>query len=1131
MKTLLYVLLALVVLLVAAVLVVPGFIDWNSYKDEIAARAERALGRELDIAGNVRLSMLPRPTFSVEQVTVANAAGGEAAEMVSLRALNMEIRVAPLLQGRVRVRQVSLLEPRFTIERLSDGSWNWRRRIEAATADDGSGGFGGLGEAIRLDDLRIVDGTVVYRDLARGTEARLSDLDARLSADTLGGPFDGAGAFTYLGRRGDFEISLGRLAGGGAVPLNVQLSIRDAAARAELNGALAPRPSPDEPLVSGDLELSGEDLRQVLTAVGADPGAAPQLAQSFRGGGVLEVRDARAALTDLSLKLGETSADGRLDVGFGETPTAALDLTVQRLNLDRLLAMERPADDAGGEGGRGLQGFALPDGVRAELNLDIGAVVYRKQVVRQTRINAVLADGTLTLNQAMALFPGGSDAALFGTLTGNGGKPRFDGRVEAASDNLRALFDWWGVELDAVPRDRLRRMSLLADIGLSGRQLTVTNVDLDVDTTTIRGALAVALGRSRPGLGIGIRVDKLNLDAYRPRETSPNGTGLGVASLLPVLDRFDANFDLRAGQVVYDGRTLEDVRFDATLNKGTVNVREARVGAIAGSRIVIGGTIAGFVAGAPTFDTSLDVTVAEPVRFARVFGADEAMPAGLGTLTLTGKLSGTPEKIDVDATLAALDGTVSATGAVRPLTGPPEAALEVRVEHEDLAALLRRIPEGPRLGKTIGGLDLSAQLNATPLRLELADLAGQLGPVKLSGTLDAAFDGPRPRIRASLDADELPIHAFGAATPVVAERSGAPDGADGARWSDAPLDLGVLRGYDGELTLRANTLAFDPDTAMTDAHVRASLEDGVLDVGRFGGGMLGGTLDVVGTIDARDEPTVGVKLKAENLESARLLSGIFQNGRIAGPLNVSADLTGQGRSERALVQSLAGEGSLDGSLSLKGAGKEQTGRMLLDMLGARIQALQGVADTVTLLQDAFGGQAAELTSSFTVERGVVRTTDATLRGKGALARLRGTADLPNWRTDAEIGLHRGGAAEGEAFMTTVLRGPLNQPNVSIRGGPFRQRGDDERTGTEPSDPTASRPPSEDQTDTRADGAEDTTADQDASQAGARSGEAADPKARQQAAPDNAVPDPQVPKGKRPTAEDIIRDLLGNGDEP
>jgi hypothetical protein len=52
----------LAALAIAALAIGPRFVDWNRFKPEIAALAERATGDRLTIDGDVALSVLPTPT-------------------------------------------------------------------------------------------------------------------------------------------------------------------------------------------------------------------------------------------------------------------------------------------------------------------------------------------------------------------------------------------------------------------------------------------------------------------------------------------------------------------------------------------------------------------------------------------------------------------------------------------------------------------------------------------------------------------------------------------------------------------------------------------------------------------------------------------------------------------------------------------------------------------------------------------------------------------------------------------------------------------------------------------------------------------------------------------------------------
>ena len=54
--------LGFVAILVAALLVAPGFVDWNAHKDRISQEVFDLAGRELVIDGDVSLVLLPTPT-------------------------------------------------------------------------------------------------------------------------------------------------------------------------------------------------------------------------------------------------------------------------------------------------------------------------------------------------------------------------------------------------------------------------------------------------------------------------------------------------------------------------------------------------------------------------------------------------------------------------------------------------------------------------------------------------------------------------------------------------------------------------------------------------------------------------------------------------------------------------------------------------------------------------------------------------------------------------------------------------------------------------------------------------------------------------------------------------------------
>src|SRR5215470_3503087 len=179
----------LLVLVVIAIPVAPSFIDWNRYKAEIAAKVREQTGRDIAIDGDISLAVLWTPTLSVTKVRFANIEGGSAPDMATLESLDVRLAFAPLdwINGNFQVERIELVRPTIVLERLADGRANWQFERPAEGGGATTGGSGG-GPAIRLDDIRIANGTLIYRDAKSGSEQKIESLNAELGATSLRGP-------------------------------------------------------------------------------------------------------------------------------------------------------------------------------------------------------------------------------------------------------------------------------------------------------------------------------------------------------------------------------------------------------------------------------------------------------------------------------------------------------------------------------------------------------------------------------------------------------------------------------------------------------------------------------------------------------------------------------------------------------------------------------------------------------------------------------------------------------------------------------------------------------------------------------------------------------------------------------
>ena len=124
MKKLLISVATIAIIFVATVLILPTFINWNQYREEITSQVRNALGQELNIKGDIKLTILPSPALAINGIHLANMEGTSTADFVTLKSLEVNIALIPLLGQNIQITSVRLVEPVVNLEILEDGTNN-----------------------------------------------------------------------------------------------------------------------------------------------------------------------------------------------------------------------------------------------------------------------------------------------------------------------------------------------------------------------------------------------------------------------------------------------------------------------------------------------------------------------------------------------------------------------------------------------------------------------------------------------------------------------------------------------------------------------------------------------------------------------------------------------------------------------------------------------------------------------------------------------------------------------------------------------------------------------------------------------------------------------------------------------
>ena len=456
MKKLLLIVAGVLVVLVAVVLILPFVVPVEAYKGQIEAQVERATGRNFEIRGPVELSILPSLAVQAHDVHLANVPGAAEADIASLKELQVQLELWPLLTGTVEVARFVLVEPVIYLEVDQEGRPNWQLGEAAGEPAPGTEPEAPSDEGttvpitdLKLGDIRIENGTITYADAASGQSERLEAVNLTADLPDIRSPLNAEGSLRYKDQPIQLQLAVQSplsVIEGGRSPLTLSTDsdLLDLAFDGTVtNGAT--------PGAEGFVELDVASIRD-LSAWLAEP-------IEFQGEGLrnlgiagqLRASPERVAFTDATIDLDDIDAKGEVSADLsGAAPKITGRLDVAALNLNPYLPASEPESAGQAGAGQGAGGaaaapagwsdepIALPPigGVEVDFELTVGSLTYQKVELGRSVLGLTLQGQTFTADlQEFALYGGQGSGSLQVAL--QGGTPVI--KEQFRLDGLQAL--------------------------------------------------------------------------------------------------------------------------------------------------------------------------------------------------------------------------------------------------------------------------------------------------------------------------------------------------------------------------------------------------------------------------------------------------------------------------------------------------------------------------------------------------------------------------------------------------------------------------------------------------------------------------------------------------------------------
>lgn len=393
LKFILWLVVALTALVAITAVVLPMVVDPNDYKTEIATAVEKQTGRTLTIEGDIALSVFPWLGLDIGPTQFSNAAGFDEPSMARMEAVQIRVKLLPLLRKQLEVDKIRLSGLQLYLSMDKQGKTNWadltatqesagtgkpKEQAAEETADgDNAGGL----DRLVIGGIEIGGASIHWDDRSTGSHYAVNDLSLTTGAIEPGEAFDldlqmqmasrqpaintglslrgellvatdlstisFNGAELLVDAQGDSlpagqvkaalttDISLGLEAQTLLMP-NIVLETLGLRITASVTGADI---SSDAPRFNGSLDITEFAPRKVLQALGE---AAPVTADDsvLRKADVALAWDASLqhfAASALTAHLDETTINGELKVQSFDAPAITFALLLDQIDIDRYL--------------------------------------------------------------------------------------------------------------------------------------------------------------------------------------------------------------------------------------------------------------------------------------------------------------------------------------------------------------------------------------------------------------------------------------------------------------------------------------------------------------------------------------------------------------------------------------------------------------------------------------------------------------------------------------------------------------------------------------------------------------------------------------------------------------------------
>ena len=415
----------LVVVIIAALVLIPMFVDVQKYKPMLESKVTEATGRPFSVGDDLSLSLFPWAGLSFSDLRLGNPAGFTEKDFITLKSFEVRVKLLPLISKDIQIKRFVLNEPYIVLVKNKKGRTNWEQpkqqskdtskpKEEKAPTDDSSG-FDLPISALTVGNLAIKNGTALWIDHTTDTRQEVSDINLALKDVSLERPVH----LTFSALMDKKPVSLEGTVGPIGQSFQAEKIPMDLSLKALKQLALRLKGSLENPMTNPGVDMNIDiaefsprklvaELGQEFPVATSDPKVLNSVAVKFH----VKANSKKVALSSGVMNLDQSKLNFSATAADFSRPNLKFDLELDQINLDRYMPpkSEQPSQEQGSGAAKKKTDYTPLRRLLMDGRLKIGKLTVSKANIQDIFMQIKAKNGIINLDpMKLNMYQGNAD--------------------------------------------------------------------------------------------------------------------------------------------------------------------------------------------------------------------------------------------------------------------------------------------------------------------------------------------------------------------------------------------------------------------------------------------------------------------------------------------------------------------------------------------------------------------------------------------------------------------------------------------------------------------------------------------------------------------------------------------------